>query len=47
MDSWSLYRGTLHRTGVYDVSVMSVGNKKIIPKSFMLVRITQTRLTIN
>ena len=45
MDSWSLYRGTLHRTGVYDVSVMSAGNKEsIIPKSFMLVRITQIRL---
>ena len=35
MDSWSMYRGTMHRTGVYDVSVMSAGNKEsIIPKKF-------------
>ena len=34
MDSWSMYRGTMHRTGVYDASVMSVGNNEIIPKKF-------------
>ena len=34
MDSWSMYRGNMHRTGVYDVSVMSVENNEIIPKKF-------------
>ena len=35
MDSWSMYRGVMHRTGVYDASVMSVGDKEnIIPKKF-------------
>ena len=34
MDSWSMYRGTMHRTGVYDASVMSVENNEIIPKKF-------------
>ena len=35
MDSWSVYRGTMQRTGVYDVSVMSVGGKEhIIPDKF-------------
>jgi hypothetical protein len=35
MDSWSVYRGTMQRTGVYDVSVMSIGGKEnIIPEKF-------------
>ena len=34
MDSWSMYRGNMHRTGVYDASVMSVGDNEIIPKKF-------------
>ena len=35
MDSWSVYRGTMQRTGVYDVSVMSVGGKEhIVPDKF-------------
>ena len=34
MDSWSMYRGTMHRTGVYDASVMSAGSSEIIPKKF-------------
>mgnify|MGYP001215625486 CR=1 FL=1 len=34
MDSWSMYRGNMHRTGVYDASVMSVENNEIIPKKF-------------
>ena len=35
MDSWSLYRATMHRTGVYDESVMSIGSKEsIIPEKF-------------
>ena len=34
MDSWSMYRGTMHRTGVYDASVMSAENNQIIPKKF-------------
>ena len=35
MDSWSLYRATMHRTGVYDESVMAVGDaESMIPKTF-------------
>ncbi len=35
MDSWSMYRGVMHRTGVYDASVMTIGDKEnIIPKKF-------------
>ena len=35
MDSWSMYRATMHRTGVYDASVMAVGGKEnIIPEKF-------------
>ena len=35
MDSWSVYRGTMQRTGVYDASVMSVGGKEnIVPDKF-------------
>ena len=35
MDSWSVYRGTMQRTGVYDVSVMSIGGKEnIVPDKF-------------
>ena len=35
MDSWSVYRGTMHRAGVYDASVMSVGSfDNIIPEKF-------------
>jgi hypothetical protein len=30
MDTWSLYRGTLKRNGVYDVSVMAVSNEENI-----------------
>ncbi len=35
MDSWSLYRATMHRSGVYDESVMAVGDiENIIPEKF-------------
>ena len=35
MDSWSVYRGTMQRTGVYDASVMSIGGKEhIVPEKF-------------
>ena len=35
MDSWSVYRGTMQRTGVYDASVMSIGGKEnVVPESF-------------
>ena len=35
MDSWSMYRATMHRTGVYDESVMAVGDaESMIPKTF-------------
>ena len=35
MDSWSLYRATMHRTGTYDPSVMAIGGKEnIIPEKF-------------
>ena len=35
MDSWSMYRGTMHRAGVYDASVMTVGGQEsIIPAQF-------------
>ena len=35
MDSWSMYRATMHRTGTYDASVMTVGGKEnIIPEKF-------------
>jgi hypothetical protein len=35
MDSWSLYRATMHRSGVYDESVMAVGDiENIIPEEF-------------
>ena len=35
MDSWSMYRGMMHRAGVYDASVMTVGGQEsIIPKQF-------------
>ena len=35
MDSWSMYRGTIQRTGVYDVSVMYAGEKDhIVPEKF-------------
>ena len=37
MDSWSMYRGTMHRTGVYDASVMSVENNEIITKKSFYV----------
>jgi len=35
MDSWSMYRGTMHRAGVYDASVMTVsGQESIVPAQF-------------
>ena len=35
MDSWSMYRGNMHRTGVYDASVMALdGPESIIPTQF-------------
>ena len=35
MDSWSMYRGNMHRTGVYDASVMALGGQEgIIPAQF-------------
>ena len=32
MDSWSMYRGNMHRTGVYDASVMSLKTTKLFQK---------------
>ena len=35
MDSWSMYRGTIQRTGVYDASVMYAGEEDhIVPEKF-------------
>ena len=35
MDSWSMYRGTMYRAGVYDASVMALGGQEsIIPAKF-------------